>query len=143
MSTSCEKIYNIFLSKITDFDLPLMDDDELKNYCNEILMSALSKIRSFDHDLTDRNNETGDFNEDLSDLECEVLSSQMVVEWIDRKINTTQLLNMFVGTKDESMASQANHLNSLLTLKDRQRSIVTKLIRDYGYNAWIEEEGTE
>lgn len=143
MSTSYETIYNAFLGKITDFDLPLMDDDELEGYCYDILSSALVKIKSFDHDLADRDEDTKVFNEDLSDLEKEVLSCQMVVEWVDRKINTTQLLHMYVGTKDESMASQANHMKALIELKDKHRSVVNTLMRDFKYQQWIEEEATE
>ena len=143
MSTSYESIYNAFLGKIIDFDLPLMEDDELDGYCRELLGSALVKLKSFDHDLADRDEDTKVFNEDLSDLEKEVLSCQMVVEWVDRKINTTQLLHMYVGTKDESMASQANHIKALMELKDKQRSIVTTLMRDFKYQQWIEEEATE
>lgn len=47
---------------------------------------------------------------------------------------------MFVGTKDESMASQANHIKALLELKNNQKAIVTALIRDWKYREWIEED---
>lgn len=140
MNTSYEKIYNIFLNKITDFDLPVMSDEELTDYCRDILFSALVKLKSFDHNLSDRNDDLGVFNEVLSDLECEVIACQMVVEWVDKKINTTQLLHMFVGTKDESMASQANHIKTLMDLKDKHRATVTGLMRDFKYQAWVEED---
>ena len=63
----------------------------------------------------------------------------MVIEWVDRKLNTTQLLHMYVGTKDESMASQANHMKTLIELKEKQRSIISTIMRDAKYRKWVEE----
>lgn len=139
-NTSYWKIYNLFLGKITDFDLPQMSDDELLGYCDSLLFSALVKVKSFDHDLSLRNDAARTFESVLSDTECEVLACQMVVEWVERKTNTTQNIHMFVGTKDESMASQANHIKVLLELKNNQKAIVTALIRDWKYREWIEED---
>ena len=140
MGTSYWKIYNIFLSKITDFDLPHMNDDELLAYCNGLLSSALIKTRKIGHDLNDRDDVICSFNIELTDTECEIIACQMVVEWVERKTNTTQIIHMFTGTKDENMASQANHMKSLMELKDKAKSTVTELIRDEKYRAWIEEE---
>lgn len=109
-------------------------------FCDSVFLSAITKIKSFDkNNLTDRDDDLRTFNSELTDVECEVIASQMVVEWVDRKINTTQLIHMFVGTKDESMASQANHIKLLLELKEKQRSIVSIMMRDAKYKAWIEE----
>lgn len=139
MGTSYKIIYSKFLGKITDYDLPQMTDDEIFDYCDELMSSSLVKIHSFDHDLSDRNHPLRCFNIDLSDTEIEVISCQMVVEWVERKTNTTQLLHMFVGTKDESMSSQANQIKAMLELRDKNRATVTSLIRDWKYRNWIEE----
>lgn len=140
MATSYSKIYDIFLSKITDFDLPILDDEELTGYCHDIFLSALVKLKSFDHNLSDRNEEESSFNTDLSDLECEVIACQMVAEWVEKKIDTTQLMHMFVGTKDESMTSQANHMKELIEVKEKHLATVSRLIRDFKYQKWLEEE---
>lgn len=79
------------------------------------------------------------FSDDLTDLEIEIIASQMVVEWLNNEINNTQLTRMFVGTKDESMASQANHIEKLTTLKEKRRADVSMLIRDYAYREWVKE----
>jgi len=138
LGTSYEKIYNVFLNKIIDFDLPQMEDEELLQYCDSIFFSAMPKIKSFDtSDLTDRDDAERFFTEVLTDTECEVISCQMVVEWIDRKVNNVQLLHMFAGTKDENMASQANQMKAMLELKKDQRNTVTTLMRDVGYRTWV------
>ena len=79
------------------------------------------------------------FTEDLSNVEIEIISCQMVVEWINEKLNNTQLINMFVGTKDESMSSQANHIKELINLKEKQRAVVSVMLRDEAYRKWVEE----
>lgn len=140
MNTSYEKIYGIFLSKITDYDLASLSDDELEEYCYNIFISAMTKIHSFDqNDLSDRDDVKERFNSELTDVEIEIITSQMVIEWVDRKLNTTQLLHMYVGTKDESMASQANHMKTLIELKEKQRSIISSMMRDAKYRKWVEE----
>lgn len=139
MNTSYEDIFKIFLGKISDFNLSRMSDYELYDYCYEIMRSAITKIDSIKNNFEDMDDELMTFNSELSALEIEILTTQMVVEWIDKQINTTQLLRMFVGTKEESMSSQANHITQLINLKDKQRSIVSNLIRDYNYKKWIKE----
>lgn len=79
------------------------------------------------------------FTADLTGLEIEIIASQMVVEWINNELNNTQLTRMFVGTKDESMSSQANHIEKLTTLKEKRRADVSMMIRDYAYREWVKE----
>lgn len=80
------------------------------------------------------------FKADLIPLEIEIIASQMVVEWINNELNNTQLTRMFVGTKDESMSSQANHIEKLTTLKEKRCADVSMMIRDYAYRNWVKED---
>lgn len=144
MSTSYTDIYPSFLRKINDFDLPQFTDDELEAYCQNILKSALVKLTSINNDLSeiiiDENTGEEMFASDLTYYEIEMIAGQMVVEWIDSELNNTQLIRMFVGTKDETMASQANHIEKLITLKEKQRAEVSMMMRDYAYRTWVKEE---
>lgn len=137
MNTSFEEIYTIFLNKISDFEIASLEDDEIAEYCERFLVSALSKIHNLTNDLTDRDD--FEFSSELTDVEKEIITCQMVVEWIDSKLNTSSLLTLFVGTKDENMASQANFINALSELKDKQRSTVNALMRNYQYRKFVEE----
>ena len=146
MSTSYVDIYTSFLRKINDFDLPQFADDELYDYCYNIMKTAIAKLPSINHDLSDVtvDEETEDemFTADLSAYEIELIANQMVVEWIDTELNNMQLLRMFVGTKDESMSSQANHMEKLTTLREKRRADVSMMIRDYAYREWVAEDNT-
>lgn len=137
MSTSFEDIYTIFLNKISDFEIASLEDDDINEYCERFLVSALSKIHNLTNDLSDRND--FEFASELTDVEKEIITCQMVVEWIDSKLNTSSLLTLFVGTKDENMASQANFMNALAELKDKQRAMVNTLMRNYQYRKYVEE----
>lgn len=146
MSTSYINIYSTFLRKINDFDLPALADNELNDYCHELMSAAISKLPSINHDLSlvEVDEETGEesFAADLTNYEKEMIANQMVVEWIDGELNNTQLIRMFVGTKDESMSSQANHIEKLTTLKEKKRAEVSMMIRDYAYREWVQEAAT-
>ena len=119
--------------------MPALADDELEEYCNSILTSALTRVRNMTHDLSAR--DISGFNDDLNDTEKEVIACQMVVEWADGQLNNTQLTHMFVGTKDESMASQANHMNTLMALVHQNRARVSTLMRDYKWTNWVKQGG--
>lgn len=133
MNTPYEQVYESFLSKIVDFDLPKMTDDEFSDYCHGLMESALVKIRPLEHDLLNKDDDLGEFRNELLDAEIETIACHMVAEWITPKIYTTQLTTMFLGTKDEKFNSQANLIAALRTLKEDMLSQAHMLRRDYQY----------
>ena len=78
MATPYEKIYNRFLQKITDFNLVEVDTDSFGGMMNGWLNSAAIRVRKCQHDLSKRDDEVQEFEEDLSDLEVELLACGMV-----------------------------------------------------------------
>lgn len=133
MGTSYHQIYNRFLNKITDFDLPAMDDTELANYCLKFMQSAILKIRTLSNDLSARNDLTMEFDNELEEIEIEIISCLMVAEWVNQKLYNTQLTVMFLGTKDEKFNSQANMITALKTLRDDMVASAHTLRRDWKY----------
>lgn len=140
MSTPYTTIYQRFLDKIVDFDLANMEDQDIATYCQNLMSSAMPKISAIESDFSDVDD--SGFIDDLTGDELEVISSQMVVEWVERKLNTVQLLNIFVGTKDENMTSQANHINALISLRDKHRATVSRIICHNGYSKMFAEAET-
>lgn len=138
MATSYDEVYTIFLNKITDFDLPTMTDDELSDYCYDVFKSALTKLYASNIRYENIDDEEMEFIEDLTSVEVEILANQMTVEWIDRKLKTAQLLNMYVGTKDDNMNSQANHIKQLISLKNDTRADISSLMN---FNEWSKWDG--
>ena len=105
MATSYEKVYEIFLSKITDFNLAEVDDYSFDKMMQGWLNTAIVRMRKCDHDLSLRDDEAQEFTEDLSDLEVELLALGMVDAWVTPMLNSTELIMQFIGGKEEKFYS--------------------------------------
>ena len=117
MATPYEKIYNRFSQKITDFNLTEVDDYSLDEMLQSWLNSSIVRIRKCQHDLSKRDDEIQEFEEDLSDLEIELLAMGMVISWLDQSLNSTELTLMMIGGKEEKLwqifAHGSLHLETL------------------------------
>jgi hypothetical protein len=117
MATPYEKIYNRFSLKITDFNLTEIDDYSLGEMLLGWLNSSIVNVRKREHDLSLRDDEIQEFNEDLSDLEIELLALGMKLAWVDQYLNSTENVLQFIGGKEEKYYSQANHIAELRELR--------------------------
>lgn len=134
MATPYEKIYNRFLQKIIDFNLSEVDDYSFDGMMNGWLNSAVIRVRKCQHDLSKRDDELQEFEEDLSDLEIELLALGMVDAWISQYLNSTELVSQFIGGKEEKYYSQAAHIKELRDLKE---SNLVEMNRLHNYNTYL------
>lgn len=130
MATSYEKVYEIFLSKITDFNLIDMDDYSFDKMMLGWLNSSIVRTRKCDHDLSLRDDEAQEFTEDLSDLEIELLALGMVDAWVTPMLNSTELTLQFLGGKEEKFYSQSQQLTALQALK-KENSLEMNRLHNY------------
>lgn len=133
MATPYEKIYERFLSKITDFNLVEVDDYSFDKMMQGWLNSSIVRTRKCEHDLSLRSDKTQEFAEDLSDLEIELLSLGMVDAWVTPMLNSTELTLQFIGGKEEKYYSQAQHLSELRNLKKENALEMNRLHNYYTY----------
>lgn len=129
--TSYEVVYDRFLDKCTDFDLPNLPDDEFEAMLHGWLLSSIAKFRKCKSDLTQRDDELRTFLVDLENEEIEILALLMTAEWLEPRINSVLLTDMMVGGKEEKWNSQQGHLSGLKALRDANRLEAKKLMRDY------------
>ena len=134
MATPYEKIYNRFSQKISDFNLVEADDHSLGEMLQGWLNSSIVRIRKCQHDLSKRNDELQEFEEDLSDLEVELLALGMVDSWVSQYLNSTELVAQFIGGKEEKYYSQAAHIKELRDLKE---SNLLEMNRLHNYNTYL------
>lgn len=116
MPTEFTEVYEMFLSKITDYDILKLDEDELNQEFKMLLKKALARFIYIKDVSVDYNFEQ--FSRELTGLEIDIISSYMVSAWISPKINSITLLRQSLSSKDFTMHSQANHLKELIELKD-------------------------
>lgn len=133
MATPYEKIYNRFSQKISDFNLVEADDHSLGEMLQGWLNSSIVRIRKCQHDLSKRNDELQEFEEDLSDLEIELLALGMVDAWVTPMLNSTELTLQFIGGKEEKYYSQSQQLAELRNLKKENSLEMNRLHNYYTY----------
>ena len=133
MATPYEKVYNRFLQKISDFNLAEVDDYSFDKMISGWLNSAVIRVRKCQHDLSKRDDELQEFEEDLSDLEIELLALGMVDAWVSPMLNSTELTLQFVGGKEEKYYSQSQMLSELRNLKKENSLEMNRLHNYYTY----------
>ena len=133
MATPYDKIYSRFFQKVTDFNLAEIDDASLDEMLQGWLNSAVIRVRKCQHDLSKRDDELQEFEEDLSDLEIELLALGMVDAWVTPMLNSTELTLQFIGGKEEKYYSQSQMLSELRNLKKENSLEMNRLHNYYTY----------
>ncbi|GAV11291.1 hypothetical protein [Paenibacillus sp. NAIST15-1] len=129
-ATSYELIYDRFLSKITDYDLAELADDQLSNSLLKFLKSAITDFKYTDKMLSNRDDITQQFNFALTDLEQEILAKYMIVHWITPEILRLENIRQTLGSRDFTTYSNANMLDKLTNLK---KSLINEADQDLIY----------
>lgn len=112
MATSFQKVYELFLSKISDYDWITLHEDDINDCMSDLLKQAIARFdRDCKVDLS--NNDGAEFVEDLSIVEIDILSEIMIENWLKPKLYNSELLRNRLSTKDFSQFSPANLLKAI------------------------------
>lgn len=135
MSTPYERIYENVLSKFKSYEIPLMTEDEVKEYLHDFFIPAIARFHVCRKNLNDRDDILECFNSDLSDIEIEILSNYMLLEYIDSTyVRTPLLLKVNLSSSDFNSYSPANMLSKLTEMQKRYLSENETLLSRY---AWM------
>lgn len=117
MATPYEKLYENLLPKFRSYEIPLMSTEEVKDYLHDFLVPAISRFHVCRKNLNDRDDIIQRFNVDLSDIEIEILSNYLLIEYIDSEyIRTPTLLKVSLPSSDFKVFSPANFLDKLMAM---------------------------
>ena len=117
MATPYEKLYENLLPKFRSYDIPLMSVDEVKDYLHDFLIPAISRFHVCRKDLNDRDDILQRFNVELSDVEIEILSNFLLIEYIDSEyIRVPSLLKVQLPSSDFKVFSPANMIDKLMAM---------------------------
>ena len=140
MSTPYSKIDNMFLSDISDDTLLDYVEEERSEILNNLRVKAITRFKACKKDLTDRDDETQQFNEFLTDEECLIIATIMRRFWLNDKIYNLELIKQRMSTKDWKQTSQAEHLLRMTVLKQDLENEISRMIVDYTiYNYSVKE----
>lgn len=135
MATSYEKIYENLLPKFRSYEIPLMSTEEVKDYLHDFLIPATSRFHVCRKNLNDRDDILQRFNVDLSDIEIEILSNYLLIEYIDSEyIRTPTVLKVSLPSTDFKAYSSANFLDKLMAMHKSYVSENETLLSRY---AWM------
>lgn len=135
MPTSYEKIYENLLPKFRSYEIPLMSTEEVKDYLHDFLIPAISRFHVCRKDLSDRDDILQRFNVELSDIEIEILSNYLLVEYIDSEyIRVPSILKVQLPSSDFKVFSPANFLDKLVAMHKNYVSENETLLSRY---AWM------
>jgi K+-transporting ATPase c subunit len=132
--TPYSDIYDVFLSQIND---PIFDglfEDTQDELMLRYLKNSIPRFKRCKQNLSERDDIIGQFNMALSDEEILILGTQMVVEYLNPKVSSLDLIKRSMSNRDFQMTSQAAHLKQIMDLRKMKQEDVQQLIRDYTYN---------
>jgi hypothetical protein len=116
MATPYEIVYGRFLNKCSDFNLADLDDHTLNEMMKDWLDSAIIRTRT-SSDLSARDDEAEEFENDLSGQDVELLSMGMVLAWLDQQIQSTEYTSLFIGGKEQKFYAPSAQLAELRNLR--------------------------
>lgn len=117
MPTPYEKIYENLLPKFRSYEIPIMTEEEVKEYLHDYLIPAIARFHVCRKDLNDRDDSQECFNSELSVMEIEILSNYVLLEYIDSTyVRTPTLLKVNLSSSDFNAFSPANMLDKLMAM---------------------------
>lgn len=139
MTVSYDSIIAVFLSKITEFDLlSLVEED--RNYILDgyLTRAAASFNKVCEYDLSLRDEETREFTDDFeeSDIDeiADILSEGMLVGWLKPYVYRQELLENVLNTNDFTTYSPAELLLRVGNAYSKAQKDYTQEIREYSFN---------
>lgn len=131
MATPYQKVFDMFLSQISDYQLLKITPEELNQNLEMWLEQAIPLFTFCKQDLDDRSN--GQFNTDLTVNEISILSKCMLLNYLNTKIIIDDLLKQSLNSTDYRIYSPANQIKSLIALKENINAELNVLMSRYAY----------
>lgn len=139
MTVSYDSIIAVFLSKITEFELlNLVEED--RNYILDgyLTRAAASFNKVCEYDLSLRDEELREFTDDFeeSDIDeiADILSEGMLVGWLKPYVYRQELLENVLNTNDFTTYSPAELLLRVGNAYSKAQKDYTQGIREYSFN---------
>lgn len=133
MGTPFSEVDNLFLEKISDDMLLSMRPEDIQVMLDNYRRSAGVRFKLCSK-TSNKDKVKREYIEELTDEEQEILANIMVIEWIKPRINSIELLETTMSTKDYQTFSNANHLRSLQALYNGVTAEIDRMIVSYSYS---------
>ena len=126
----CDSVF----SKIKDYGLANLDKPTAFNIISEYLRPAILMFSGCHVDLSDRDDELGEFNFELSDRDFEILSNYMVICYLDANyIRTGEMLKSHLSSTDFHKYDNKDVLGKVKETRQMYKDENDRLMIDYSY----------
>src|SRR5574344_1790455 len=98
MATPYSDIYNVYLAKITDYDIPKFTDSENEEILKRHMVSACTKFNKVcKSNLMNRYEEQDKVNEDLEHEVIDNITENMLINWLQPEVLDSEKLQNCLG----------------------------------------------
>lgn len=140
MTATYDLFIDAFLSKITERDLLVLEED----IRTEIVLNYMKRaVNGFKYVCrynlaTSYDDETQRFTIDIADGDIDeivdIISEGMVVQWLKPYVNSQELLQNVLNTRDFTMYSPAELLLRVGNAYKQAQKDYTQMVREYSFN---------
>ena len=117
--TSYEEIYSRYRSRVKNYELLDYDSATQLALQKDLLDMAIDDFSEIcKQDLSDRDNDLQAFNITLTNQEKKILSTSMILHYVEPHVYNTDAFRNAMSTKDFSFFSPANLLEQMHSLLD-------------------------
>lgn len=140
MSISYDLFTDSFLSKISEYELLELSEEDRESTVDGYLIRAINEFdRICTYDLIDSmDNDTREFNIDIPQKDVneivDIVTDGMVVQWLKPYVYKQELLETVLNTRDFVTYSPAEMLLRVGNTYAQAKKDYTQMIREYSYN---------
>lgn len=132
MATTYKELYNSVYSKIKDYDFIQMLEEDADDILHDYIRPAIVSFECCSQDLSDRNEEGNCFNFSLTDVNFEILSNFMVIQYLDATyIRTPLALKAHMSTSDFHKYDNKDVLDRVIEVRDMYQKENKQLMINY------------
>lgn len=132
--TKYKTIFDKFKDKITDYDLPLYDEETQNSILLSLMNTACIRFkRVCKVNLSDRDDVLSEFGNDLDDEIIDIITEIMLEGWLKPALNNIENLRNCLNTKDYNQYSPANLLNAVQNTYNLCRQRAKSMINEYSF----------
>jgi hypothetical protein len=130
MGTPYSEIYDIFFSMITDYEFLALPTEIQDEILYGWLLNAIASFDKCKNDLSDRDDILMEFKFTLTEVEKLILAKLMLVNWLNPKLYSLELLRNNITTKDFNSYSNANILKEIRdTYSNAQKDVKREIVK--------------
>lgn len=143
MATDFSEIYALFLAQIDDYELAVVEEEEMDYVLRKYMLNAISNLNDSMHDI----DEVIDFENDrftieLSFTEKSIYAKSMKLEWLREKKYSAELMQKSIGDRDFTAVQGYNYLKEMNIIekdlaKEIERYLISYSYREEFLEGWL------